>query len=119
MSDCVERDKIMNFCNAVINRQGNEEEMNIVVESFKAFAEYVKALPSAQTEKEIPKRVLWSGWKGMRDTRYKCPNCKKPVRNTDIYCHRCGQKLMFPNIGFTPYVEGQKQELIVRWDDEE
>ena len=72
-----------------------------------------------QPEKETPKRVLWSGWKGMRDTRYKCPNCKKPVRNTDIYCHRCGQKLMFPNISFTPYVEGQKQELIVRWDDEE
>lgn len=50
MSDYIERDKIMNFCNAVINRQGNEEEMNIVVESFKVFAEYVKALPSAQTE---------------------------------------------------------------------
>ena len=78
-----------------------------------------KKLPSAQPEKETPKRVLWSGWKGMRDTRYKCPNCKKPVRNTDIYCHRCGQKLMFPNIDFTPYIEGQKQELIVRWDDEE
>ena len=76
------------------------------------------SLPPVQSEKETPKRVLWSGWKGMRDTRYKCPNCKKPVRNTDIYCHRCGQKLMFPNISFTPYVEGQKQELIVRWDDE-
>lgn len=79
----------------------------------------IENLPPAQPEKEIPKRVLWSGWKGMRDTRYKCPNCKKPVRNTDIYCHRCGQKLMFPNIDFTPYVEGKKQELIVRWDDEE
>lgn len=79
----------------------------------------IRKIPTAQPEKEIPKRVLWSGWKGMRDTRYKCPNCKKPVRNTDIYCHRCGQKLMFPNISFTPYVEGQKQELIVRWDDEE
>lgn len=52
MSDCVERDKIMNFCNAVINRQGNEEEMNVVVESFKAFAEYVKALPSVQPEQK-------------------------------------------------------------------
>ena len=81
--------------------------------------EEMKELSPVQSEKEIPKRVLWSGWKGTRDTRYKCPNCKKPVRNTDIYCHRCGQKLMFPNISFTPYVEGQKQELIVRWDDEE
>ena len=76
-------------------------------------------LPSAQPEKEIPRRVIWSGWKGFRDTRYKCPNCKKPVKNDDVYCHRCGQKLMFPNISYTPYIEGQKQELIVRWDDEE
>ena len=80
--------------------------------------EIIEALTRVQSEKETPKRVLWSGWKGVRDTRYKCPNCKKPVRNTDIYCHRCGQKLMFPNISFTPYIEGQKQELIVRWDDE-
>ena len=57
MSDYIERDKIMNFCNAVINRQGNEEEMNIVVESFKAFAEYVKVLPSAQPKEAIP--ISW------------------------------------------------------------
>ena len=75
-------------------------------------------LPSVQPEKEIPKRVLWSGWKGTRDTRYKCPNCEKPVRNDDIYCHRCGQRLMFPKISFTDYVPGEKQQTIVRWDDE-
>lgn len=69
-------------------------------------------------ERDVPKRVLWTGWKGHRDTRYKCPTCNKPVRNDDNYCHRCGQHLMFPKISFTPYVEGQKQELIVRWDDE-
>jgi hypothetical protein len=68
--------------------------------------------------KEKPKRVLWTGWKGHRDTRYRCPNCEKPVKNDDVYCHRCGQKLMFPHIDFTPYVKGQKQEVIVRWDDE-
>jgi len=78
-----------------------------------------KYKPSAQPEKEIPRRVLWSGWKGTRYTRYKCPNCNKPVKNDDVYCHRCGQKLMFPHISHTPYIEGQKQELIVRWDDEE
>lgn len=76
-------------------------------------------VPSAEQEKEIPRRVIWSGWKGTRYTRYKCPNCNKPVKNDDIYCHRCGQKLMFPHISHTPYIEGQKQELIVRWDDEE
>lgn len=78
----------------------------------------IEELPSAQSEKEIAKRVLWTGWKGCRDTRYKCPNCKKPVKNDDIYCHRCGQKLMFPHISFTDYVPGEKQETIVRWDDE-
>jgi len=75
-------------------------------------------LPPAQPPKEIPKRVLWSGWKGYRDTRYKCPNCEKPVRNDDAYCHRCGQRLMFPKISFTDYVPGEKQDVIVRWDDE-
>lgn len=79
----------------------------------------IEELPSAEQEKEIPRRVLWSGWKGTRYTRYKCPNCNKPVKNDDVYCHRCGQKLMFPHISYTPYIEGQKQELIVRWDDEE
>lgn len=80
--------------------------------------EAIEALPSAQPPKEIPKRVLWTGWKGYRDTRYKCPNCEKPVRNDDTYCHRCGQRLMFPHISFTDYVPGQKQDVIVRWDDE-
>ena len=83
-----------------------------------AWINAIKALPSAQPEKEIAKRVLWTGWKGYRNTRYKCPNCKKPVKNDDIYCHRCGQKLMFPHISFTDYVPGEKQETIVRWDDE-
>lgn len=78
----------------------------------------LEKLPAAQFEKEIAKRVLWTGWKGSRDTRYKCPNCKKPVKNDDVYCHRCGQKLMFPHISFTDYIPGEKQELIVRWDDE-
>jgi hypothetical protein len=78
----------------------------------------IKQLPPIQPEKEIAKRVLWTGWKGCRGTRYKCPNCKKPVKNDDIYCHRCGQKLMFPHISFTDYVPGEKQETIVRWDDE-
>lgn len=74
--------------------------------------------PTVEPEKEKPRRVLWTGWKGYRDTRYKCPLCNKPVKNDDVYCHRCGQKLMFPKVDWTPYVEGQKQELIVRWDDE-
>lgn len=83
-----------------------------------SIGEAIRALPSSQPPKEIPKRVLWTGWKGYRDTRYKCPNCEKPVRNDDHYCHRCGQRLMFPKISFTEYVPGEKQDVIVRWDDE-
>jgi len=85
----------------------------------KALWDALSKVPSAEPEKEIAKRVIWTGWKGYRDTRYKCPNCKKPVKNDDVYCHRCGQKLMFPHISWTDYVEGQKQELIVRWDDDQ
>ena len=57
MSKYIECKKILDFCNAVINRQGNEEEMNVVVESFKAFAEYVKALPPADVQP-----VRWIPW---------------------------------------------------------
>lgn len=90
----------------------------LICGSFKGLEKRLRALPSAQPEKEKAKRVLWAGWKGHRNTRYKCPNCKKPVKNDDIYCHRCGQKLMFPHISFTDYVPGERQETIVRWDDE-
>ena len=79
---------------------------------------YERGKAEAQSERDIPKRVSWTGWKGCRDTRYRCPSCKKPVRNTDVYCHRCGQKLMFPHISFTDYVPGEKQQTIVRWDDD-
>lgn len=78
----------------------------------------IENVPSALQEKETAKRVLWSGWKGNRYTRYYCPNCKKLVRNDDVYCHRCGQKLMFPHISFSDYVPGEIQKIIVRWDNE-
>ena len=92
---------------------------NVIADSYidQAYDMAIKAL--SEPEKETAKRVIWTGWKGYRDTRYKCPNCKKPVKNDDVYCHRCGQKLMFPHISWTDYVEGQKQELIVRWDDDQ
>ena len=68
--------------------------------------------------KATPKRVGFSGWKGTRDTRYKCPFCEKYVRNDESYCHKCGQALMFPMISHTPYVPGQRQEVIVTWPDD-
>ena len=68
--------------------------------------------------KATPKRVGFDGWKGCRNTRYKCPYCKKNVRNDETYCHKCGQALMFPRISHTPYVPGEKQDVIVTWPDE-
>ena len=69
--------------------------------------------------KATPKRVGFDGWKGCRNTRYKCPYCKKNVRNDETYCHKCGQALMFPRISHTPYVPGEKQDVIVTWPDEQ
>lgn len=102
----------------LISRQAAIDALYSVDEYNTRSVKAIKGLPPVQPKKEIAKRVLWTGWKGYRDTRYKCPNCKKPVKNDDIYCHRCGQKLMFPHISFTDYVPGEKQETIVRWDDE-
>lgn len=110
MSDLIDRDAVMLRVREFIGNPTYNENMLV---------NDLNALPAAEPEKEIPRRVLWSGWKGTRYTRYNCPNCNKPVKNDDVYCHRCGQKLMFPQISHTPYIEGQKQELIVRWDDEE
>ena len=113
MSELISKDK------ATTALVFSEETKDIKCKDMKKVLDVLKKIPSAEPEKEISRRVLWSGWKGTRYTRYKCPNCNKPVKNDDVYCHRCGQKLMFPHISHTPYIEGQKQELIVRWDDEE
>lgn len=103
------------------NLPDDERIADAVIAHNEGILEYQTALsllPSVQPERDTPKRVSWTGWKGHRNTRYNCPNCKKPVRNDDAYCHRCGQRLMFPHISFTEYIPGEKQETIVRWDDE-
>jgi len=116
MSDLISRQEAIRWIKAECNPYGKP---TLDYKTSCRIMEHLDRMPSAEQEKEIPRRVLWSGWKGTRYTRYKCPNCNKPVKNDDVYCHRCGQKLMFPHISHTPYIEGQKQELIVRWDDEE
>ena len=83
---------------------------------YKLFENVLDAQPTI--ERDVPKRVLWTGWKGHRATRYKCPTCNKHVRKEDNYRHTGGRLITDPQIRFTPYVEGQKQELRVRWDDE-
>lgn len=52
------------------------------------------------------------GWNGMRYTRYYCPNCKKPVKNDDECCHRCGQSIKFPKVNV---IDGT---AILDWIDE-
>lgn len=49
-------------------------------------------------EKQIPKFVESKGYKGIRDTRYKCPVCKKFVRVNTKHCDECGQALKFPKL---------------------
>ena len=104
-SDAISRQQAIDY---FVTNVGFHDEDGYPIEDTdelrKIWTEYFSGIPSAQPEKEKAKRVLWTGWKGCRDTRYKCPNCKKPVKNDDIYCHRCGQKLMFPHISFTDYV---------------
>lgn len=58
------------------------------------------AVPKAieALEKQIPKFVECKEWKGIRNTRYKCPYCGKNVRNDEKYCHKCGQAIKFPKL---------------------
>lgn len=112
-TDCISRQTVLNAIDEISREVDDGDGFD-----YAKWREYFCELPSAEPERDTPKRVLWTGWKGHRYTRYNCPNCKKPVRNDDVYCHRCGQRLMFPKVSHTPYVEGQKQEVIVRWDDE-
>jgi len=46
-------------------------------------------------------RVIPSEWRGIRNTRYTCPSCKKSARNNEAYCYKCGQKLVFPDYNYT------------------
>lgn len=118
MSNLIDRQKLIDALIGLIPFAISDKATEAYSRGLSDAYNLICQLPSAEPEKEKAKRVLWTGWKGYRDTRYKCPNCKKPVKNDDIYCHRCGQRLMFPHISFTDYIPGEKQETIVRWDDE-
>lgn len=44
-----------------------------------------------------PKMVTCpKGWRGVKNTRFYCPGCKKAVKKGEAYCHKCGQAIMFP-----------------------
>ena len=45
-----------------------------------------------------PKMVTCpKGWKGVRDTRFYCPGCKKAVKKGEAYCHKCGLSYSLPS----------------------
>ena len=68
---------------------------------------------------QVPERVIFKEYAGFSGTRFKCPRCNKIVKNySETYCHKCGQRIVYPIFDHTPYVEGQKQELIIKWPDE-
>lgn len=106
MSDCIERKKIIDFCNVVINRQGNEKEMNVVVESFKAFSEYVKAIPTADVQPVVHGEWIHFDSDAEKYDDIKCSNCERSFtvdayRWCDIgfteddlkFCPNCGAKM--------------------------
>lgn len=113
--DEVSRSEVFNITEYVAH------DVDALVDSwYKLVNSEVRVLPPVQPEKEIPKRVRWSGCKGTRYsyTGYFCPNCETSVRDDDCYCHRCGQKIIFSKITYTPYVPGEKQQMIVTCEDE-
>lgn len=77
-------------------------------------------------EKQIPKRVFANykreftneDFKGMRNTRYYCPCCKKPTKQT-AYCDKCGQKLLFPTFHWTIYDGESPQIRTMTWGENE
>lgn len=82
---------------------------------------------SAALKKDMPMRVNGhknkeftnDDFKGMRCSRYYCPNCNGSLRRGIRYCDKCGQKLSFPVFSWSPYREGEKQERFMKWSDED
>lgn len=64
-------------------------------------------------EKQIAKSVECKGWKGYRNTRYKCPTCEKIIRCGYEYCSNCGQAVKFPK---TKLVDGK---IVLDWSEED
>lgn len=76
-------------------------------------------------EKQIPKRVKAKSkrdftiddFKGIRNTRYYCPCCNKSVKHYTKYCDNCGQRLIFPQVRYSDYIEGVVQKSWLDWSD--
>lgn len=84
-------------------------ESNLFYKNRKKYAELaIEAL-----EKQIAKSVECKGWKGYRNTRYKCPTCEKIIRYGYEYCSNCGQAVKFPK---TKLVDGK---IVLDWSEKE
>lgn len=88
-----------------LEQEGLDKEtiLNILQEALDMGAEAI--------EKQIVKFVECKGWKGYRDTRYKCPTCKKIIRCGYEHCSNCGQAVKFPK---TKLVDGR---IVLDWSE--
>ena len=66
-------------------------------------------------ERATPKLVTCpKGFQGYRDTRYYCPNCNKPTKQHEDFCHKCGQAVKYPK---EVYVKSENK-IILDWSEE-
>lgn len=68
----IDKKDVIDYLNELLDGRFRRGEEGLI----QGIRDNIRFMPSAQPEKEKAKRVLWTGWKGHRDTRYKCPNCK-------------------------------------------
>ena len=100
----IDADRLLNALNSVISdytsegkypdRFGIDDAINLVED---APTLTPPNEPLTLDSRLTPKMVTCpKGWKGVRDTRFYCPGCKKAVKKGEAYCHKCGQALIFP-----------------------
>ena len=66
-------------------------------------------------ERATPKFVTCpKGFQGYRDTRYYCPNCNKPTKQHEDFCHKCGQAVKYPK---EVYVKSENK-ILLDWSEE-
>ena len=100
--DVIERERLCVLrASAAAACDRNCGECNLVMPA----ADIIKAYDDAIAALELatPKRVEVKEWKGIRDTRYKCPTCGKFAKNNEAFCHKCGQRLIFPTPMFSEW----------------
>ena len=106
MARAIDADALQELCDRRI--QGTWNSRTAPVSWAHAYADFkddIDSMPTLTPPNEpltldsrlTPKMVTCpKGWRGIRDTRFYCPSCKKAVKKGEEYCHKCGQALVFP-----------------------